>query len=69
MTRKAVLRGKIDAALGAMRGAAAAWAALMADSDPVQALAACQKAVATDPHGRRYCAMPVWLDPPSAPGP
>ena len=46
-----------------------AWAPLMADNDPVQALAACQKAVATDAHGRRYCAMPVWLDPPPAPGP
>ncbi len=34
-----------------------AWAPLMA------------AAVATDAHGRRYCAMPVWLDPPPAPGP
>jgi hypothetical protein len=59
----------ISAALAAGPAAAAAWAPLMADNDPVQALAACQKAVATDPHGRRYCAMPVWLDPSPAPGP
>jgi hypothetical protein len=55
----------ISAAMAAGSGAASAWASLMADNDPVQALAACKKSVATDVHGRRYCSMPVWLDPPT----
>ena len=57
----------IAAAMAAGPDAAAAWSALMADNDPVRALAVCKKAVSTDAHGRRYCSMPVWLDPPSAP--
>ena len=55
----------ISAAMAAGPGAASAWAALMADNDPVQALAVCEKSVATDAHDRRYCSMPVWLDPPT----
>ena len=55
----------ISAAMAAGPGAAAAWAMLMADNDPVQALAACRKSVSTDANGRRFCAMPVWLDSPT----
>ena len=55
----------ISAAMAAGPRAAAAWASLMADNDPVQAMAVCEKSVATDAHGRRYCSMPVWLDPPT----
>ncbi|MDD2794636.1 hypothetical protein [Acidocella sp.] len=53
----------ISAAMAAGPGAASAWATLMADNDPVQALTACKKSVAADAQGRRYCSMPVWLDP------
>jgi len=54
----------ISAAMAAGPDAAAAWATLMADNDPLQALAACRKSVSTDASGRRFCAMPVWLDYP-----
>lgn len=47
--------------------AATDWALLMANNDPVPALADCRKSVTTDTEGRRYCAMPVWLDPPPRP--
>jgi hypothetical protein len=59
----------IAAAMAAGPEAAAAWSSLMANNEPVQALAACNKAVTADSHGRRYCSMPVWLDPPPAPSP
>jgi drug/metabolite transporter (DMT)-like permease len=36
----------ISAAMAAGLGAASAWASLMADNDPVQALTACKKSVA-----------------------
>jgi hypothetical protein len=49
--------------------AATAWGSLMADNDPVQALAACRKSVSIDANGRRFCAMPVWLDAPAIPRP
>jgi hypothetical protein len=54
----------ISAAMAAGPAAAAAWGLLMADNDPVQAIAACRKSVSTDTNGRRFCAMPVWLDSP-----
>jgi hypothetical protein len=57
----------IAAAMAAGPAAASDWASLMADNDPMQALAACRRATETDAHGRRYCAMPVWLDPPAPP--
>lgn len=57
----------IAAAMAAGPGAATAWSSLMANNDPVQALAACKKSVFTDANGRRFCAMPVWLDPPTTP--
>jgi hypothetical protein len=47
--------------------AAATWSGLMADNDPVRALAVCKKSGSADAHGRRYCSMPVWLDPPTVP--
>jgi len=57
----------IAAAMAAGPHAASAWAKLMAANDPVQALAACRKKSVKDAQGRRYCALPVWLDPPSPP--
>jgi len=54
----------VAAAMAAGPDAAAAWGTLMAANDPVQALAACKKSVSANPEGRRYCSMPVWLDPP-----
>ena len=57
----------IAAALTAEPQAAAGWARVMAANDPVAALAACRKHTVRDAHGRRYCAMPVWLDPVPAP--
>jgi hypothetical protein len=57
----------ISAAMGAGPRAAYAWAALMAANDPVQALAACRKKIVRDAQGRRFCAMPIWLDPPLPP--
>lgn len=57
----------IAAAMAAGPEAAATWSMLMASNDPVRALAACKQSVSTDAHGRRYCSMPVWLDPPSVP--
>jgi hypothetical protein len=55
----------IAAAMAAGPGAAAAWAQLMASNDPVAALKSCKSE--RDGTGRRYCRMPVWLDP--APNP
>lgn len=57
----------IAAAMASGPGAASAWSSLMADNDPVQALAACRKSTSTDAQGRRFCSMPVWIDPPTAP--
>jgi hypothetical protein len=54
----------IQAAMAAGPGAATDWAVLMADNNPVAAMAACRKVIQTDADGRRYCFMPVWLDPP-----
>jgi hypothetical protein len=58
----------ISAAMAAGPEAAVDWASLMALNDPQQALASCKNAIQRDGHGRRYCAMPVWIDPPSAAG-
>ena len=52
----------IFAAMAAGPRAATIWSMLMANNDPVQALAACQKSVAVAGDGRHYCSMPVWLD-------
>ena len=57
----------IAAAMAAGPNAADSWASLMADNDPVPALKACRGSSGHDGAGRRYCLMPVWLDPPSAP--
>lgn len=57
----------IQAAMAAGPNAATDWALLMTNNDPVPALADCRKSVITDAEGRRYCAMPVWLDPPAGP--
>lgn len=57
----------ISAAMAGGQPAASAWARLMKYNDPVQALAVCEKSVAVDGQGRRYCSMPVWLDQAPAP--
>jgi hypothetical protein len=57
----------ISAALAAGPDAASAWAMLMANNDPVQALAACKKTVGVASDGQHYCSLPVWLDRKIAP--
>ena len=57
----------IAAALTAEPQAAAGWARLMAINDPIAALTACRQHTARDARGRRYCILPVWLDPAPAP--
>jgi hypothetical protein len=52
----------ISAAMAAGPKAASAWASLMADNDPVQALAVCRKSVSVASDGRHYCSLPIWLD-------
>ncbi len=56
----------IQAAMKGGPDAATAWATLMAANNPVPELATCRKAIATGDDGRRYCTMPIWLDPPTA---
>jgi hypothetical protein len=63
-----VAANTIAAAMASGPGSAAAWSALMADNDPVQALKACKKLIATASDGRHYCSMPIWLDKIIAPG-
>jgi hypothetical protein len=58
----------IAAAMASGPAAADVWSTLMADNDPVQALAACKKSVAVANDGRHYCDMPVWLDRNNPPG-
>ncbi len=62
-----VVANTISGAMKAGAPAAAAWSTLMANNDPVQALAACRKSVAIASDGRHYCSMPVWLDRKIAP--
>jgi hypothetical protein len=57
----------IAAAMAAGAEAAADWASLMAANDPRKGLASCKQSISTDPFGRRYCQMPMWLDPPAPP--
>lgn len=66
-TQGEVTAQTINAAMAFGPGAAAAWSSLMANNDPVHALAACQKNASTTAEGRRYCELPVWLDSPPAP--
>jgi hypothetical protein len=54
------LRSLLGGAAGVLVGAA--WSSLMANNDPVQALAACKKSVVMASDGRHYCSMPIWLD-------
>ncbi len=61
-TNGEVAANTIAAAMASGPDAAADWSVLMADNDPVQALAACKKSIATATDGRHYCSMPVWLD-------
>ncbi|MDE3116768.1 MAG: hypothetical protein KGL26_14300 [Pseudomonadota bacterium] len=53
----------IVAALTAEPQAAAAWSRIMTANDPAAALAACHKHTARNAQGRRYCVLPIWLDP------
>ncbi len=59
----------IRTAMAAGPDAAGDWALLMANNDPTRAIASCRKNITTDAEGRRYCDMPVWLDPPASPAP
>jgi hypothetical protein len=61
-----LLAGKtIAAAMATGPAAATAWSRLMANNDPAAALKDCKSE--RDGTGRRFCRMPVWLDPPYAP--
>jgi hypothetical protein len=53
----------IQAAMAAGPNAATDWALLMANNNPVPAMSACRKSIQADADGRRYCFLPVWLDP------
>ena len=66
-TQGEIVGQTINAAMAFGPDAAAAWSSLMANNDPVRALAACQKNAAAEAKGRRYCGLPVWLDSPPAP--
>jgi len=66
-TQGEVIAKTIATAMATGPDAASAWSTLMANNDPVRALTVCKQSVSTDAHGRRYCSMPVWLDPPSVP--
>lgn len=60
----------IASAMAIGPAAASAWAQVMAHNDPVAALRDCRKSEGQDPHGRHFCAMPIWLDaagPPQSP--
>lgn len=48
---------------------ALAWAMLMRYNDAVRSMKECRKNVSTDAAGRRYCQMPVWIDPPPTANP
>jgi hypothetical protein len=52
----------IASAMTAGPKAASAWSLLMANNDPIQALAVCQKSATVASDGRHYCSMLVWLD-------
>jgi hypothetical protein len=67
-TNGELLGHTISAAMAAGPEAAAKWASLMAWNDPTKGLASCKRSIQADTNGRRYCAMPVWLDPPSPGG-
>jgi hypothetical protein len=67
-TNGEVAANTIAAAMASGPGAAADWSVLMADNDPVQALAACRKSVVVASDGRHYCSMPIWLDRLVTPG-
>jgi hypothetical protein len=63
-----LLAGKtIAAAMVDGPDAALAWSRMMAANDPVAALKNCKSQ--RDGEGRRYCRLPVWLDPPGPPSP
>jgi hypothetical protein len=61
-THGEIAANTIAAAMASGPSGADAWSSLMADNDPVQALAACQKSVSIASDGRHFCSMPVWLD-------
>src|SRR5579883_701088 len=63
---KGLLAGKtIGLAMTAGPDAARAWARLMGANDPVAALKNCK--TERDAKGRRYCQIPMWLEPPKQP--
>jgi hypothetical protein len=66
-TQGEVIGHTINSAMALGPNTAAAWSLLMVDNDPVRALAACRKNIATSADGRHSCSLPVWLDTPPAP--
>jgi hypothetical protein len=56
----------IEAAMAAGPDAATEWSRLMAANDPVAALKGSKSE--RDANGRRYCQIPMWLEPPTPPG-
>ncbi|MCK8786531.1 hypothetical protein M0638_19320 [Roseomonas sp. NAR14] len=59
--------GALAAALQDGSASARAWLGLIENNDVGAALRRCEgRAVWTDVAGRRACAVPLWLDPPSA---
>ncbi len=62
-----LLAGKtVEAVMATGPDAATAWARLMVANDPVAALKNCKPE--RDASGRRYCQVPMWLEPPTLPG-
>jgi hypothetical protein len=59
----------IDTAMKAGPNAAGAWSQIMAFNDPVAALQLCRKSAGAEATGRRFCALPIWLDAPPPPAP
>ena len=57
----------IEVAMSEGPGEATTWAMLMRYNDAVGSMKGCHKSISTDAAGRRYCQMPVWIDPPQMP--
>ena len=67
-TNGEIAANTIAAAMASGPAAAAAWSLLMADNDPLKALAECKESIAVANDGRHYCSMPIWLDRKVTPG-
>lgn len=66
-TRTAMVSEALAPSLRDGSASARAWLDLMRNNDLLAALRRCEgRSVSTDAAGRRACAIPLWLDPPSA---